>query len=369
MTNMPRLQVARPKLPDFSALEPYLRQIDQNRIYTNHGPLVGQLEDRLAALLGLPERRLVSCANGSLALIGAMLAMVPERDPTRPLCLMPAYSFVATAAAARMCGYTPYLVDINRESWALDPEHLRQHPALDQAGLVVSVAPLGRPLDLEAWQRFQEDTGIPVLIDAAAGFDWLAAEGTTLPAGLVITVSFHATKTFCCGEGGLIIAPNSETAMRCFRAINHGFLNGRQAEILATNGKMSEYHAAVALAELDGWRAKLEQFHRVSRSYQAHWPGGETAGRLWTAPSVSGCYAVLEAATPQAARATSAQLDGAGIDTRFWYGSGIQDHAAHSGHPRDDLSRSLDIAGRLLGLPVHVDMTDAEIARVARALG
>ena len=85
----------------------------------------------------------------------------------------PAWTFSASAHAAREAGLTPFFVDVARESWALTPEiaeaALRQAPA--KVGAVMPVAPFGAPLDYQGWEAFADETGTSVVIDAAAGFD------------------------------------------------------------------------------------------------------------------------------------------------------------------------------------------------------
>ena len=121
---------------------------------------------------------------------------------------MPAWTFVASAHAATMAGLIPYFVDVDpddvdhrsgRDRRRSLPTHRRQ------IGAVMPVVPFGRPIDTAAWDRFRSRTGLPVVIDAATGFD-------TLRAGAVpAVVSLHATKVFGVGEGGLVVS--TDTAM------------------------------------------------------------------------------------------------------------------------------------------------------------
>ncbi|MDU8909792.1 DegT/DnrJ/EryC1/StrS family aminotransferase [Aestuariicoccus sp. MJ-SS9] len=368
MADIPWLPVARPRLPTADRLMPYLRRIDESRVYANRGALQVELEQRLEAMTGLPGQRVLACASGTAALIGAMLTVASGLKETRPLCLMPGFGFVATAAAARLAGFAPHFADVSPRTGALCPERLMSHPRLSEVRMVVPVVPFGRRIDLAAWDRFAQQTGIAVVVDAAAGFEWLTAPGREFPPSLMIAVSLHATKAFASGEGGLVIAADPDKARGAFQAINHGFLNTRQAELLATNGKMSEYHAAVALAELDGWAKKRAAHRRTGALLQAQWRRRPREGRLWTCPDVAGCYALYQAPTAAAAQAAQKALAAAQIGTRFWYGSGIQDHPAHRHLPSDDLTVARDLAGRLLGLPAFPDMTAAEATRIIEAL-
>lgn len=364
------IQVARPLLPKADTVVPYLRQIDETRIYTNHGPLVKTFEKRLADRLGLEKNKVLSCSSGSMALIGAILALKNRFQRPGHLCLLPAYTFVATAASAQACGYQCHLVDVDHESWALDPQALLQHDRLADTALVIAVSPYGRPVDFDAWQVFTNKTGIPVLIDAAACLDWMLTSQVTLPASIPVSVSLHTTKSFGCGEGGLLLIQDPDLAMDAFRACNFGFLGSREALLAGLNGKMSEYHAAVGLAELDGFNGKLGKWRSVAAKYHAAIAHRVDAlpGQLWTCPDVSGCYVIYEAACAEDALRAQRRLMECGIDTRFWYGAGIQTHTTYSHFSTDILTNTHNLAGRILGLPCYTDLSATEIGRVVNAL-
>jgi dTDP-4-amino-4,6-dideoxygalactose transaminase len=162
------IPVNRPLLPSYDRLAPYLREIDANRYYSNYGPLHSQLRARLAAHFGAGPDQLALANSGTSALIGLILAMVGRATAARPYCLMPSYTFVATAVAAESCGYQPHFMDVVTSTWALDPLVVEKSSMLPMAGLVVAVCPYGRMVDIEAWQGFAGRTGVPVIIDAAA---------------------------------------------------------------------------------------------------------------------------------------------------------------------------------------------------------
>ncbi|HTO27193.1 MAG TPA: DegT/DnrJ/EryC1/StrS family aminotransferase, partial [Devosia sp.] len=173
---VPTIPVMSPRLPSGDRLLPYLRRIDASRIYTNFGPLVLELEVRLRDHLSLPEGGFVSASSGTAALVAAILASTGRARPQRPLALMPAYTFVATAVAAEQCGFQPCLADVDPQSWMLDPEQLLAHPMLDQIGMVLPVSPYGKGVAQAPWLAFRERTGIPVVIDGAASFEAVSEE-------------------------------------------------------------------------------------------------------------------------------------------------------------------------------------------------
>jgi hypothetical protein len=116
------IPVLRPALPRAEQILPYLRIIDDTRVYSNHGTLNAALERRLAVHLGLPAGGLVCASSGTAALVGAILASAGRGTAERPFAVMPAFTFVATALAVEQCGYRVCLADIDPDSWPLDPE-------------------------------------------------------------------------------------------------------------------------------------------------------------------------------------------------------------------------------------------------------
>ncbi len=358
--------VGRPLLPSADAIAPYLRRLDRSRRYSNHGELVRLLETRLTALFGVPNTYTVSAASGTTALTAAILAVAGQATEARPFCLCPGYTFVAAVLAAEQCGYCVHFVDVDKDTWALDAATLARHPLLDRTGSVVATAPYGRRFSQTAWARFREQTGIPVVIDAAASVEALADDAKDLIGGIPIVLSLHATKALAVGEGGVIVCSDPAVARATTAALNFGFDGVRETTGPGLNGKMSEYHAAVGLAELDGWAIKRAALRRVAGRYcQVARAGGV---RLYAAPEVSSCYVLFEAATESHGQASQASLRGAGIDHRLWYGSGLHRERYFHAHPRDPLPVVEALAPRLIGLPVAPDLPDAVVDRIAAVL-
>jgi len=358
------LPVLRPQLPSVNRLLPYLRRIDAARVYTNHGPLSAELEGRLASHLKLPAQSVACASSGTSALIGAILAAAGRASENQPLALMPAFTFTATAVAAEQCGYRPYLADIDPTAWMLEPERLAGHSMLSQVGLVIPVAPFGGPIPQKPWLSFREQTGIPVVIDGAASFDRVALAPAQFLGAIPVALSFHATKAFATGEGGAVASSNTGLITQVAQALSFGFHNTRDSRGPSTNGKMSEYHAAVGLAELDGWMKKEQSLQHVIGCYRELLDGQGFIG----APDIGLSYALFECRNPAEAEAIQSGLWRCCIETRLWYGKGLHHQTYFSAARRDRLDVTDGIAPRLLGLPIAPDLSQPEIARVVSAL-
>ena len=359
---MIRLPVARPRLPGAEALLPYLRLIDANRNYTNFGPLVAKLEARLAARLGVDPSCVGAVSNATAGLTLALQSLTEGRSG---VCLIPSWTFVATAHAVAAAGFTPFLVDVDEDSWAMTPAiALEAVSRIDgPVAAIMPVAPFGAPIDTAAWDRFTALTGIPVVIDAAAGHDAVCVGDT--PA----VVSLHATKILGAGEGGYVVCRRPELVVAVKQRSNFGFYGSRNAEVVAFNAKMSEYHAAIGLASMDAYAVDTERFRSVAQAYRDHLAGcADVAfqpgfGRRWLSSVCVVRFAGIDS------QRIAACLNEAGVDSRAWWGSGVHAQTAFVDLPRLPLHTTEMLARETLGLPYFVDMPSVDIAMVCRVLG
>ena len=362
------IPVLRPSLPIADSLLPYLRRIDFSRVYSNFGPLVLELEHRLCISFGLPEGSVVTASSGSSALVGAILATAGRASPERRYAVIPAFTFVATAGAVEQSGYRPYLMDITPNSWTLDPEALIAHPKLDEIGLVVPVSTFGRPVELSQWVDFSRRTGIPVVVDGAASFDSIFDQPGRYLGEIPVAVSFHATKSFATGEGGCIVTTDTDLMLRVSAALNFGFAGTRDSVSASVNGKMSEYHAAVGLAELDHWPAKAAAMRNVIENYKRSLREADLGDRLYCAPTIGSCYVLFLSNDSQETTKICDSLTRHGVDFRFWYGLGLQNHTYYRNCERGSLPVTEQYAERLIGLPFAPDLSTGAIRRIAVAL-
>ena len=363
------IPVCRPRLPTTGQLLPYLQRIDASRIYSNYGPLALELESRLAEHFGLPPGGVACASSGTAALFGAIIATAGRASDSRPWALVPALTFTATAAAAEQAGYRPYLVDVDPATWMLDPDCISAHPMLDRVGLVVPVAPFGRPVPVEPWRGFRARTGVPVVIDGAASFQNIAEAPTELLGDLPVCISFHATKSFATGEGGAVATSNAALAERVMQVLNFGFSGGRDSACASTNGKMSEYHAAIGLAELDSWTEKRAAFQAVAECYRRTLAGTSLISRFIGAPDIGLNYALFACRAPDDLDAIRESLRLWGVDFRHWYGTGLSSQSYYADCPRDRLDVTERLASELLGIPMAPDLSPAAVACVVAALG
>jgi dTDP-4-amino-4,6-dideoxygalactose transaminase len=358
MTTIP---IMLPKLPSAERLTPYLKAIDASRVYSNFGPLALSFEERLNARFGMSEGTVTTVVNATL---GLTLALAAQGVRPGTLCAMPAWTFIASAHAATMAGLIPYFVDVDADTWAVDPEGVADAIAAAPAavGAVMPVVPFGRPIDATVWDRFRSRTGLPVVIDAAAGFDSMT------PSAVPAVVSLHATKVLGTGEGGFVMSTDTAIIRDIRIRSNFGFFGSREATMPAANAKLSEYHAAVGLAALDEWAEVRLEWMSLAQAYRHALPESnqlrfqESFGQTWVAATC-----VVSIANSGAARIESA-LAQAGIATRRWWGDGAQAHPATATYPRTALPATEALARSTIGLPFFRGLAPSAIQQVANAI-
>jgi dTDP-4-amino-4,6-dideoxygalactose transaminase len=216
--------------------------------------------------------------------------------------------------------------------------------------------------DVDAWLAFQHETGLPVILDAAAAFD--AACDARLPT----VVSLHATKVVGIGEGGFLATDDKALAQRVRQFTTYGFRGTRESDFVATNAKLSEYAAAVGHAALDAWPADRLRFCLSAQLLRAALVA--TPAVVFQAGwGVDWATSVCVVRTPDAnAQALAVNLAAAGVETRFWWGDGCHRARAFQDCPRDDLAVTERLARTTLGLPFSVDLSLADANRVALAV-
>jgi dTDP-4-amino-4,6-dideoxygalactose transaminase len=374
LTTAIRTPLLIPDIPDAGALLPYLRRIDAARWYSNFGPLVGELESRLASSFAAANPQGVQVATVSNATAGLELALAALNLPAGAKVLLPALTFVATAAAVQRAGHVPVACDVDADNWLLTPQIASHVVKSRRIEAVMPVATFGVPVDAAAWQHFSAEQGIPVIIDAAAAFGNQQAL-----AGLTAVYSMHATKPLAAGEGGFVVSANKALVERIRRLSNFGINLGDVASVpigvvarAGTNAKMSEYHAAVGLASLDRWESSatrrlvlaeryLARMHTLTEGKKVQVQAGSGA----TVRSVL-CFAFAD---DNACNGVREHLAHRGIASRTWYCPLIPDHPAFAGSADGlDLPVARHLSGRLMGLPFYPAMADSQWEEVCEVV-
>lgn len=237
------LHVGRPNMGDREALLDYTRAIHAGGWLTNNGPLVQELEAKVAGMHGV--RHCVAMCNGTIALEIAIRALGLQGEV-----IVPSYTFVATAHALYWQGITPVFADIHPGTHNLDPDAVRRMVTPRTTG-IIGVHLWGRPAPAEALQAIADEHGLQLMFDAAHAFGCSDGGRRIGGFGRCEVLSFHATKVFNTFEGGAVLTNDDGLAetMRLMR--NFGFVGYDNVIHPGTNGKMPEINAAMGLVNLE----------------------------------------------------------------------------------------------------------------------
>lgn len=310
-------------------------------VFSNFGPLTRELESRYAEFLGVRPEQVVSVANCTLGIEGAIALSAAESW------LVPDFTFAATGLAVLRSGKPLLLGDVDENTWTLLVDLLE---GLDERVGVLPVAPFGAALDLNPWIGRRH-----AIIDAAASLG-TQPDLSSLPKEWCVAFSLHATKVLPAGEGGLVVFGQKASAERFRRWANFGFSDSRTSVYAGTNAKMSEIHAAYGLASLDGWEAERRDWVRArTRAQQACIEAG-LPQQLHPLPGLNP-YWIVDCASLRNRERLEARLAESGIASRRWWPAALHEMPAFRSAPlAGSNSSSRLISGRLLGLPMYRDL-------------
>lgn len=235
------------------------------------GPEVDELEDALKRFANVGHA--ICVANGTDALrIALMAAGIGPGDAV----FVPAFTFVATAEVVVDLGARPVFVDIDPQTFNIDPDHLLariEETIRDNSHRPRAVIPVdlfGRPADYDRIAERAEQYDMFVLSDAAQSFGASVHGRRVGTLAAVTTTSFYPSKTLgCYADGGCIFTDEEERAgeMRCLA--RHGFgADGFSAVRIGMNSRLDTIQAAILLTKLEIFEDELNTRRRIAGWYE-----------------------------------------------------------------------------------------------------
>lgn len=211
------------------------------------GPQVERFEQGLAAFIGLQGG--VAVNSGAAALELALLALgIGSGDEV----ILPSYVCTAPWLAVARVGALARIVDIDPDTYAIDPVEVEQAITARTRAIIVP-HPFGMPADLTRLQAL----GVPLIEDCAQALGASEAGRPVGSVGAVTVCSFYATKLLCTGEGGMVLSNNPALLDRV-RALRE-YDEAPALNPTAFNRKMTELQAALGTAQLAKLPAFLER--------------------------------------------------------------------------------------------------------------
>ena len=248
--------------PDFRRFLDYSRVFYEQHRYTNDGPLVKLLEHRLAEFHQV--RYCIAVANGFWALVLSIKALALRgRDEV----LMPSLTYRRLADVVAWTGLKPRFCEVDVNSLAIDTAAV--NGMVDaRTALILGVHPIVNTCDAPGLCRVAEDHGVPILFDAVESVYETIGGRKVGTFGNAECFSMHASKLINGFEGGYVTTNNAELAHQLAVMRGFGFFGHDSVEMLGLNAKLSEVHAAMALAGLDDLEDQVARNRGRYRLYQ-----------------------------------------------------------------------------------------------------
>ena len=251
-------------IPDLSGNEEeYVRDAVKSTWISSMGKYVDRFEEEFAACCGV--KTAMGVCNGTVALHLALLAI--DARPGDEV-LVPSLTYVATANAVRYVGAEPVFVDVDPNTWCIDPQLFEQSITRRTKG-IIAVHLYGHPADMDTINHIAGVHGLLVIEDAAEAH--FATYKNRPVGGLasIATFSFYGNKIITCGEGGALTLndPNLELRVRTLRDQGMDSLRRYYFPVTGFNFRITNLACAVLCAQLERREEIMSRRQEVVQQY------------------------------------------------------------------------------------------------------
>jgi dTDP-4-amino-4,6-dideoxygalactose transaminase len=352
------IPVTKPFLPPKAEFDRFIDQVWQRNWLTNNGPLVNELELKLKDYLALDH--LLFTTNGTIALQIAIKAL----DLKGEIITTP-FSYVATTSSIVWEGCTPIFADIDAERLTIDPTKIEALITPNTTAILATHV-YGIPCHIEEIKRIAKKHNLKVIYDAAHAFGTTYKGKSLLAYGDITTLSTHATKLFHTVEGGAVITNDASILKQLAYLRNFGHDGPDKFNGVGINGKNSEFHAAMGLANLPYIQQIIDKRKNNSEKYD-NWLLNKGIIRPLIPANTTYNYAyypIIFESEEITLKVFNELAKNEIFARRYFYPSlATLDYVLAQPTPICD-----NIAARVLCLPLYYDLSDAEIDMICRII-
>ena len=335
-----------------SAVEARVQRVFEHGHYIL-GPEVLELENLLRKRVGV--RHAITVSSGTAGLEIALRAI--GVGPGDEVITVP-FTWVSSAEAILLVGATPRFVDIEAESFNLDPDRITDAISSRTKALIV-VNLFGQMADFRRIREIAKNAGLSVIEDGAQSFGAAQNGIQSCGASIIGTTSFFPTKPLgCYGDGGAVFTNDDELSKRMMSIRSHGLVGDKHC-YLGTNGRFDTLQAAIVLAKLPHFEEEVAQRRRIAARYSSEFldrccvptplPGND---------HVYACYTIRIPKRDEVAE----RLQIGGIPTKVYYPRCLHEHPALEGlgYQVGEFPVAERAAREVISLPVHPFLTEPE---------
>ncbi|MFQ6015890.1 MAG: DegT/DnrJ/EryC1/StrS family aminotransferase [Anaerolineae bacterium] len=361
------LPIVRPTLPNYKTVEARVAELFATGMVTK-GKYLAEFERRVAEYLGVKHAVAVSSCTTGLLLSYQGLGLDGE-------VIVPSFTFMATVHPLALNGVTPVFVDVDAETWNIDPRRVVE-AITPKTTAIVALHNFGNPADVEELVSIAETHGLKLVIDAAHGFGTLYKGEPVGRYGDAEVFSTSPTKLLVTGEGGVVATDDDELARKIRVGREYGNPGSYDSEFPGINARMQEFSAILGLEGLAMLEENAQRRNRLADRFR------KRLGRL---PGI--CFQKINSHNRSSYKDFSVAIDenafglsrdqlsealrAEGVDSRKYYDPPVHLHTAY----RDFLQRcqgklpvTESLARRILSLPIYSHMDDDTVDRICLAV-
>ncbi len=318
------------------------------------GPRVLEFENNFSRLVG--ERECVAVNSGTSALHVALLSLgIGKGDEV----IVPSFTFAATANSVALTGAKPVFVDIDPQTYNIDPSKI-ESAVSEKTRAIMVVHLYGLPADMKLIKQIALRRNL-LLIEDAAQAHMAEINGEKVGTfGDAAAFSFYPTKNMTAGEGGMVVMKEADAAKQARLLRNQGMAVRYQNEIVGFNLRMTDIHAAIGIEQLKNLRRWTEK-----RQLNAHKLNSEiTEVKTPFVPNgFSHVYHQYTVRIESKRDKFSELLTSSGIGNSVYYPTEV--HNLPSFKSDLHLEETHKATQQVLSLPIHPRLSKSDLGRIA----
>lgn len=329
------------------------------------GPEVVELEERLADYVGV--KHCISASSGTDTLLIALMALgIGSGDEV----ITVPYTWISTAEMIALVGAKPVFVDIDEETWNMNPEFL-EAAITDKTKAIMPVGIYGQTADMTAINEIAKKYSLPVIEDAAQSFGSTHYGKKSCSLSTIGSTSFFPSKPLgCYGDGGALFTDDDELALMMKQIRVHGQERKHHHPILGINGRLDTIQAAVVLSKLAIFDDEILKRQDVAERYSESLNKGSLDVKTPIIgegnTSVWAQYTIL---SPSRDEFTS-RLREQGIPSVSYYSVPLhlQPVFSYLNHKKGDFPVSERVAEEGVSLPMNPYLNEDEVQTIVHSL-
>ena len=348
-----------------------LQEILEDTSFIN-GPHVHSFQKELENYLGV--KHVIPCANGTDALQIAMMGLgLKPGDEV----ITADFTFAATVEVIALLQLTPVLVDVDPETFNIDPEEIKK-AITPKTKAIVPVHLFGQTADMDAIMEIAKEHNLYVIEDnaQAIGADYHSKDGKTRKAGTIgdiAATSFFPSKNLgCYGDGGAIFTNNDELAHTIRGIVNHGMYERYHHDVVGVNSRLDSFQAAVLNAKLPKLDVYNEARKAAALKYSEAFEGNENiVTPVRTGDCDTHVYHQYTLKIKNGKRdAVAKHLQEKGIPFGIYYPIPLHLQKAYTDDRYEEKNFTVtnQLVKEVLSLPMHTELEDDQIQYISETI-